>query len=60
MTMLLYGLNIRHNNFQNNIIDFSLYYERKKKKVRKKLERKKIFKIVLLRLVLAVLCVLCL
>ena len=32
MTMLLYGLNIRHNNFQNNIIDFSLYYERKKKR----------------------------
>ena len=60
MTMLLYGLNIRHNNFQNNIIDLSLYYERKKKKVRKKLEQKKIFKIVLLRLVLAVLCVLCL
>ena len=59
MTMLLYGLNIRHNNFQNNIIDFSLYYEEKKKE-RKKLELKKIFKIVLLRLVLAVLCVLCL
>ena len=59
MTMLLYGLNIRHNNFQNNIIDFSLYYEERKKE-RKKLERKKIFKIVLLRLVLAVLCVLCL
>ena len=32
MTMLLCGLNIRHNNFQNNIIDFSLYYERKKKR----------------------------
>ena len=38
MTMLLYGLNIRHNNFQNNIIDFSLYYERKKRKKERKKE----------------------
>ena len=55
MKMLLCGLNIRHTNFQNNIIDFSLYFERKEKE-RKKLERKKIFKILLLRLVLSYAC----
>ena len=55
--MLRCGLNIRHNNFQNNIIDFWLYYKKTKERNR---SRKKIFKILLLRLVLAVLCVLCL
>ena len=30
--MLLYALNIRHNNFQNNIIDFSLYMKEKKER----------------------------
>ena len=41
MTMFLYGLNIRHNNFQNNIIDFSLYYLKEKKERKKEIGAEK-------------------